>query len=63
LTAADGLTSKRNAAWRIVLPFSTTRTIRSRRSDDNGTGMARLAAEPHPTPESDLPIPRNRNPL
>jgi hypothetical protein len=38
-TAADGLTSKRKAAWRIVLPFSTARTIRSRRSNDNGAGM------------------------
>ena len=38
-TAADGLTSNRKAAWRIELPFSTARTIRSRRSSDKGAGM------------------------
>jgi hypothetical protein len=62
-TAADGLTSKRNAARRIELPASTARTIRSRKSCDRGAGMARLTAEPHASPESDFPIPRNRNPL
>jgi hypothetical protein len=61
LTAADGLTSKRSAACRIVLPFSTARTIRPRRSWDNGAGMGRLADGPCAAPESDLAIPRNRN--
>ena len=39
LIAADGLTAKRRAAWRIELPRSTARTIRSRRSKDIGAGM------------------------
>src|SRR3954469_22000316 len=34
--AAEALTAKRRAAFRVVLPPSTTRTIRSRRSWDKG---------------------------
>ncbi len=63
LTAADGLTSKREAAWRIDDPPSTARTIRSRRSREKGAGMGRLAAEFDATPESAPAIPRKRNPL
>src|SRR5918912_1397193 len=40
LIAADGLTAKRFAAFRIELPCATARTIRSRRSRDNGAVMA-----------------------
>ena len=43
-TAADGLTSKRRAAYRIEEPPATARTIRSRQSRDRGAGMGRLPA-------------------
>jgi hypothetical protein len=40
LIAAEGLTAKRRAAARIELPGSTARTMRSRKSNDIGAGMA-----------------------
>src|SRR4051812_22029242 len=42
--AAEALTAKRRAACRIVLPPSTTRTIRSRRSWDKGAVMINSTA-------------------
>ena len=63
LTAADALTSKRSAAPRIELPSATARTIRSRRSQDNGAVMVSSSALTPSTLESDLPIPCNPEPL
>jgi len=40
LIAEDGLTSNRAAARLIELPSATARTIRARRSCDNGIAMA-----------------------
>jgi hypothetical protein len=40
LIAAEGLTAKRRAAARIELPRSTVRTIRRRKSEAIGAGMA-----------------------
>jgi hypothetical protein len=63
LTAADGLTSNRKTACRIDAPPSTARTIRSRRSRDNGAVMVSSNALTPSTLESDLPIPFNPEPL
>src|SRR5215213_597205 len=57
LTAAEALTAKRRAACRIVLPPSTARTIRSRRSWDKGAVMISSTALTPRTWESDHLIP------
>ncbi len=44
LMAAEALTAKRRAACRMELPLSTARTIRSRRSRDNGAVLVNSAA-------------------
>ena len=42
--AAEALTAKPSAACRAELPVSTARTIRRRRSSDNGAVMVSLIA-------------------
>jgi hypothetical protein len=55
-TAADALTSKRCAAARAEVPASTHRTIRPRRSWDNGAVIVSSIARNYPdTFESHLP--------
>src|SRR5215204_6056306 len=63
LTAAEALTAKRRAACRIVLPPSTARTIRSRRSWDKGAVIINSTALTPGTWESDHLIPCNTEPL
>ena len=52
-TAVEAPTSNRAAACRIERPPSTERTIRWRRSGDNGAVMANLLGRTPITPESD----------
>src|SRR3954462_3770408 len=61
--AAEALTAKRRAACRIVLPPSTTRTIRSRRSWDKGAVMINSTALTPSTLESEHLIPCKTEPL
>src|SRR3954470_9413719 len=63
LMAAEALTAKRRAACRIVLPPSTARTIRSRRSWDKGAVMISSTALTPRTWESDHLIPCKTKPL
>src|SRR4051794_28784275 len=63
LMAAEALTAKRRAACRMVLPSSTTRTIRSRRSWDKGAVMINSITLAPDTRESDLLIPCKTAPL
>jgi hypothetical protein len=63
LMAAEALTAKRRAACRIVLPSSTARTIRSRRSWDKGAVMINSITLAPDTRESDLLIPCKTAPL
>src|SRR6185436_136475 len=63
LMAAEALTAKRRAACRIVLPSSTVRTIRSRRSWDKGAVMINSITLAPDTRESDLLIPCKTAPL
>jgi hypothetical protein len=63
LMAADALTAKRRAACRIELPLSTARTIRSRRSRDNGAVMVNSAALAPGTLQSEHLIPCKPEPL
>jgi hypothetical protein len=63
LIAADGLTANRRAASRIELPPSTAATIRRRRSNDIGAGMAAIPLVSTIIAGSQAPIPRNRNML
>src|SRR4051812_44262125 len=59
LVAAEALTSKRSAACRAELPVSTARTIRRRRSWDNGAVIVSLTAHAPVTQESNRPSPCN----
>src|SRR5215203_3908273 len=59
LMAADALTAKRPAACRIVLPPSTARTSRSRRSWDKGAVIMSLAAHAPSSLESEHLTPCN----
>src|SRR3954467_1932637 len=61
--AAEALTAKRRAACRIVLPPSTTRTIRSRRSWDKGAVMINSTALTPSTLEAEHLIPCKPEPL
>src|SRR5215210_2870229 len=63
LMAAEALTAKRRAACRIELPLSTARTIRSRRSRDNGAVMVNSAALAPGTLQSEHLIPCKPEPL
>ena len=63
LMAAEALTAKRRAACRIVLPSSTARTIRSRRSWDKGAVMINSTALTPSTLESEHLIPCKTKPL
>ena len=63
LIAAEALTAKRRAACRIELPLSTARTIRSRRSRDNGAVMVNSAALAPGTLQSEHLIPCKPEPL
>src|SRR5215217_7620965 len=63
LMAAEALTAKRRAACRIVLPSSTVRTIRSRRSWDKGAVMINSITLAPDTRQPDLLIPCKTAPL
>ncbi len=63
LMAADGLTSKRLAGFRIELPASTARTIRCRRSWDKGAVIPSCNPLTPDALESECPIPCNPKPL
>ncbi len=63
LMAAEALTAKRRAACRNVLPPSTARTLRSRRSWDKGAVRINSTVLAPGTLESDHPIPCKTEPL
>src|SRR4029078_2305917 len=63
LMAAEALTAKRRAGYRMVPQSSPTRTIRSRRSWDKGAVMINSITLAPDTRESDLLIPCKTAPL
>ncbi len=63
LMAAEALTAKRRAACRNVLPPSTARTLRSRRSWDKGAVMINSTALAPSTLQSKHLIPCKTEPL
>ena len=46
--AADGLTAKRRAIWRMDGPYLTARTKRRHRSGDNGADIGSFAGHARP---------------